>query len=173
MSDTLITVIFLLAVLVLLPIALLLLRDRFDKPSPQQIRDAQNQLAKRLKCPEFEALERHYCCEFPECVKQLYSDMPELLQEEFEVADPDHRLREETLYVAFYQPADLQTVEEMWPGNSNYFAFANDGCGDEYLIDPNESDPAVLLHNHETGEKRIVAQRFTDFMRWNRILPKD
>ena len=38
-----------------------------------------------------------------------------------------------------------------------------------YLIDPKEEDPAVLFHDHETGELSRVCDRFTEFMRWPRL----
>jgi hypothetical protein len=71
--------------------------------------------------------------------------------------------------VAYYQPADAETVRESWPGLEKYFAFANDGCGNEYLIKPGDDDPPVLFHDHETGELTRVSDHFSEFMQWPRL----
>lgn len=75
----------------------------------------------------------------------------------------------ERWYIANYEPADEASVEYSWPGIEKYFAFADDGSGNGYIIDPKETDPPVLFHDHETGEIVRVCDHFTDFMRWPRF----
>jgi hypothetical protein len=45
----------------------------------------------------------------------------------------------------------------------------NEGCGNEYLIDPREDNPPVLFHDHETGELSRLCDRFSEFKDWPRL----
>ena len=67
-------------------------------------------------------------------------------------------------YLAFYEPADAQSLAESWEGCEPYFLFANDGCGNDYMIKPGVSDPEVLFHDHETGEIVQVAPSLSLFL---------
>lgn len=172
MGDNFITVIVLIGIYVGLPIALLVARDRFRRPSREKIEEYSRQFIERLHHPDFSAVEKHFGRPLPSCVRNLYADRAELLREDFETAasldaSPEHRW-----YVAFYQPADDQSAKDTWPGLEKYFAFADDGCGNGYLIDPREEDPAVHFHDHETGNMTRVCDRFSEFMQWPRLEPK-
>ena len=168
MIDVLIFIALTLTVYLALPIAILSVRDWFESPSKQELEDASRQFIERLENPDFAAVEKYFGCPLPDCVRALYADRKELLRSDFEVAagndaDPDDRW-----YIAFYCPADAQTMRDCWPGIEHLFAFADDGGGDGYLIDPTQDDPAVLHHCHETGDVEVVCDRFTEFMKWPR-----
>ncbi len=169
MTDTVMTVVVIIAIFIGVPVALLRVRDWFRRPSKKTIEEDSRRFTERLQHPDFAAVEKHFGHSLPACLQALYADRQELLRGPFEVAavpdaKPDHRW-----HVAFYQPADGQSVREMWPGSENYFAFADDGCGNGYLVDPKDDDPPVLFHDHETGELSRVCDRFTEFMRWPRL----
>jgi hypothetical protein len=169
MSDTVITVVVLIVIFIGLPVGLLLAWDWFKRPSKKKIEEHSRQFTERLQHPDFPAVEKHFGRALPKCVQALYADPEELLRGDLEVAPvpdaaPDHRW-----YVAFYQPADGQSARDTWPGLEKYFAFADDGSGNGYLIDPRNEDPPVLFHDHETGELSRVCERFTEFMRWPRL----
>lgn len=100
----------------------------------------------------------------------LYDNREELLRTNFGVAPLPDAAPEHRWSIAFYCPADHEsTSEETWPGLERYFAFADDGFGNGYLIDPRHADPAVLFHEHDTGELSRVCDRFTEFMTWPRF----
>ncbi len=169
MTDIVIMVVLIVALYIALPVALLLARDWFTKPSKRQIEECSRQFTERVQHPDFAAVHKHFGCPLPPCVQALYADRQEVLRTDFEVVanpdtDPGRRW-----YVAYYQPADAQSARDTWPGLDEYFAFADDGCGNGYLVDPREHDPPVLFHDHETGELSTVCDRFTDFMRWPRL----
>ena len=52
----------------------------------------------------------------------------------------------------------------VWPGTDGYYAFANDGTDDKYLIDPRQSDPDVLYYEHETTKIRPVGATLSQFI---------
>ncbi len=169
MSDKVITVVVIVGIFIGMPVALLLARDWFTRPSKKKIEEYSRQFTERLQHPDFPAVEKHFGRPLPTCVQALYADRQELLRGDFEVAAVRDAAPEHRWYVAFYQPADGQSAKDTWPGLEKYFAFADDGCGNGYLVDPKEEDPAVLFHDHETGELSGVCDRFTEFMRWPRM----
>ena len=57
----------------------------------------------------------------------------------------------------------------VWPGTKGYYAFANDGSGDMYLIDPRAADPDVLYYEHETAKTRPVGATLSRFVAARRI----
>ncbi len=127
------------------------------------------QFTERLRHPDFLAVEEHFGHPLPPCVQALYANDQELLRVDFDVAAESDAASENRWYVAFYQPADGKSARESWPDLEKYFAFANDGCGNEYLIEPQDDDPPVMFHDHETGELSRVSNHFSEFMRWPRL----
>jgi hypothetical protein len=171
-TDNAITVAVIIGIFVALPVALLLARDWFTRPSKKKMEEYSRQFLERLHHPDFAAVEKYFGRPLPACLQALYADRQEVLRGDFEVAAAPDAPPEDPWHVAFYQPADEQSARDAWPGLEKYFAFADDGCGNGYLIDPTDDDPPVLFHDHETGELSRVCERFTEFMRWPRLAMK-
>jgi hypothetical protein len=169
MSENVVTVIVMGGLFVGLPVALLFARDWLARPSRKKLEEYSRQFTQRLQAPDFPALEKHFGCALPQAVRALYADKQEVMRQDFMVAATAVAPEDGRWYVAFYQPADEQNVQDAWPGLEKYFAFADDGSGNGYLIDPKEADPPVLFHDHETGEMSPVSRHFTEFMRWPRL----
>lgn len=150
-------------------IALLLLRDRLIQPAREELAEYSRQFTERLQNPDLPAVEEFFGNPLPPSVQLLYADREELSRHDFEVSAAPDADSARRWYVAFYQPADRESARETWPGLEQYFAFANDGCGNEYLIDPREDNPPVLFHDHETGELSRVCDHFSEFMEWPRL----
>lgn len=150
-------------------IAWLRIRDRLIQPSRDKFAEYSRQFTERLENPDLPAVEELFGHPFPPSVQMLYANRRELLRQDFEVAAAPDADSARRWYLAFYQPADRESARETWPGLVKYFAFANDGCGNEYLIDPREDNPPVLFHDHETGELSRVCDHFSEFMAWPRL----
>ncbi len=160
---------FLIGIFIGLPLVILLIRDRFSQHSNKVVVDNSNRLDQRLLNPDFAALEQHYDHALPAALVAIYKDDQEVIRGDFYVAPSADPSEEHRWYVAFYMPADLSSVKDAWPGTERFFAFADDGCGNGYLIDPTLDDPEVLFHDHETGELTPVASRLSEFMKWPRV----
>ncbi len=173
MTDTIIAIIVIVVVFLGLPVGFLVLRDRLSQPTMEQMEESARQFNERLQTSDFAALEAHFGCPLPDCVRALYANAEELMRRRFEVAPSADLPEEERLFIAFYQPAYAIAAKESWPGIEKYFAFANDGFGNEYIIDPRELDPAILFHDHEDGEIMPICSHFTEFMRWPRFKEKE
>ena len=169
MSTNIIVVVVLLGVYIVLPVALLLARDWLTRPSKKKIEAYSQQFIRRLQHPDFTTVANHFGGPLPACVRALYANREELMRNNFVVVAWAVVPEEERWFVSDYQPADGPSVQDAWPGLEKYFAFADDGTGNGYLIDPKEEDPAVLFHDHETGELLRVCDHFTEFMKWPRL----
>jgi hypothetical protein len=163
------------AVAVALAFGFLWLRDKVFHPRPTsaEVEAANKRFEERLLNPDLTALEAHFRCAMPHALRDLYANRDEILRGDFELVSAGARQESQPWFVAFYQPADVEHVGEAWPGTEEMFEFANDGCGNGYLIDPRVSDPPVKFHDHETGETERVADSLTAFLAMPRRKPED
>jgi hypothetical protein len=169
MGDTIRTVIAIIGVFICLPVFLLLAWKWLTRPSKRKLEEYSREFMHRLQNPDFAAVEKHFGHPLPDCLRALYHNTQELMRDNFEVAASADAPAEKRWFIAFYEPADAQAVQDTWPGLEKYFVFADDGSGNGYVIDPKETDPAVLFHDHETGEISPVCKHFSDFMKWPRL----
>lgn len=158
-----------LAALIGLTFLIILTQHYFATPSKKQLQEYARGFLLRLQNPDFDAIEKHFGCPLPQVVRALYRDKTEIMRSDFFVAREVDSPEEDRWYIGFYQPADAKSLQERWPGTEQYFAFADNGCGDSYLVDPRQPDPPVFFHYHETGEIDPVCDHFTEFMDWPRL----
>ena len=169
MSESIKGVVVVLGILIGLPLAILLIRDRLTRPSRKQMAEASREFLGRLAKPDLKSLEQHFGCSLPQSLIALYGNQTELMRHDFAVAPNAQIPEDERYYISDYQPADAKSATDVWPGWELYFAFADDGCGNGYLIDPREKDPRVYLHDHETGKLNKLCDSLSEFMQWPRF----
>ncbi len=145
------------------------LKDWWFEPSPELVTLDLQQRLHRLQTPDFDAAERRFCHPLPECLLALHANQQELMRSDFFVAPTEDDAENECWEIAYYQPVDEESVRTKSPGMEEYFAFAIDPIGNDYLIDPKEDDPSVLFRDDVTGEVTPVCDRFTEFMKWPRF----
>ena len=154
---------------VLVQLALLLVwvsnKFIFKRRSFEEIEADSKRHLDRLLNPDFAALEKEFGCSFPQELKRLYSDKDELKRENFEVRPPGAK-NSDAHFIAFYKPADIQSVRDGWEDCKGCFSFATDGCGNEYLVDPKQADPEVFFYDHEGGKRTKVADKLSTFLSW-------
>ncbi len=167
MRDTFITVVALVVIFIVLPFLILWIRDKllYRSPSPEEAKAYGRHFQKRISSPDLGAVAKHFDCTLPHALRDLYSNTEELALSDIEVLPPNGN---DPIYICFYNPADAGNLHSPWPGCGKYFAFADDGGGNELLIDPKVIDPPVLWHDHETGEIETVAPSMSEFMKWKR-----
>lgn len=148
-------------------------RFRYPKLTPEERAEHARRYRERLHTPDFEVLEAHFGYTFPSALKALYADTEELNRFDFEVAESPDSPEDERWYIAFYEPADAEALRYRWGGTEQYFAFADDGCGNGYMVDPSLDDPEVLFHDHETDEFTPVCDSLTKFLSWAKIASEE
>ena len=150
---------------------------KLTKGSPKEDKsEATEHFRKRQRNPDFEAFRRHYGCEPASAVKRLFDD-PELFQNDrdmFEIAVPSEAGQEKRWFVAWIEALDDEHLKgSCWPGTEGYYAFANNGAGDRYLIDPKQEDPEVIYYEHETRKKKPVGVTLSQFVSAKRIYDEE
>ena len=168
LTEFMVPVVYLFTVAAL-AIGFLWLMDKlFRRPmSKAEVEEQSRRFRQRLLAPDFPAAEAHFRAVLPDALKRLYADENELLRSdkgEFEVLIVDKNGVTEPWYVAIYVPIDAQSLKETWPGCEAYLAFADDGCGNGYLIKPGTADPPVVFHDHESGEVVEVSPSLSAFL---------
>jgi hypothetical protein len=149
--------------IVVLAVLFLKINDRLfhRSKSKKELEEYSERFKERLQNPDFPALEKHYNCTFPQNVKDLYANKNDIMKGDFEVqvgAPP------QSFYVAYYMPADAEAIRDFMSDTKEYFAFANDGCGNDYLITPRDPTSEILLHDHETDELTHLGVNFAGFL---------
>jgi len=172
MSETVKTFLGIATVFVALPLLVLLLRNWTVRAMKKDIAEASRKFNERLFHPDFAALEAHFKHSIPAGLRALYYNRQELERGDFLVAPSPDAPEDQRWFVAFYEPADEESLRDAWPGIGELFAFANDGCGNEYVVDPRLEDPPVRFYDHETGEFLPVCERVSEFMNWLRLEAK-
>jgi hypothetical protein len=117
---------------------------------------------------DWEGLVKKYDCKVPDSLAALYaSDLVDL--NDVTLAPSLDAPEEKQWYVAFFMPVYAQSLEHTWDGCEKFFAFADDGCGNGYLIDPRIADPPVFFHDHECGTFNYVCDTLSEFITWPQI----
>ncbi len=52
----------------------------------------------------------------------------------------------------------------VWPGTEGFFAFASDGSGNRYVINPREADPNVHFYDHELAQPESLNMSLSQFL---------
>lgn len=137
--------------------------------------DATRRFRARLRAPDFDLFKRRFGCDPPPSLKALLQD-PSLLtgdRDSFHLVIPG-REGDTRWFVAWVEPMDAEHLSGVvWPGTEGHYSFANNGAGDQYLIDPRAADPNVLYYDHEAAKTRPVGATLSQFIAARRIYDDD
>jgi hypothetical protein len=125
---------------------------------------AAERFLKRLESPDLAGLERHLGHPLPASLRALYADRDLVMSDDIVISVPNPLQGSKDSYIAWFEPADAETLAIIWPGCEGLFPFADNGAGDRFLVDPKDSDPEVLYYLHETGEKRSLGVPLSAFI---------
>ena len=145
--------------------ALLIWWERRGAARAQADRDEQvRAFAERQARPDLAGLEQHLGGPLPQAFMTLHRD-PDLAASENLLLDlPAPSGEEPGLFVAWFEPADSQSLEDVWPGCEGLFPLADDGTGNQYLVDLGQADPEVVLLYHEADERTALGCRLSQFV---------
>ena len=129
---------------------------------------------KRIESPDFAGLERRLGHPLSASLSALYADRDLVMSRDIVIAVPNPLERSKDSYIAWFEPADAEALDNPMQGCEGLFAFADNGAGDQFLVDPKHPDPEVLYYLHETGEKASLGVRLSAFIAAPRgLLPDD
>jgi len=154
-KETLESVAAIFVIFIALPILILWLNDKFfnHSLSKKELDEYSKRFKERLSKPDIVGVEKHFDCVLPDVVRRLYGDKEKLDHGDFEIANPRKGEDEpESWHVAFFTPLDQQQIKDAWPDCKGYLTFADDGCGNSYVINPRLPDAQVQFYDHEDGQ---------------------
>lgn len=149
---------------------------QFHEGSSGRNKAAEALFRQRQRNPDFEAFRRHLSCEPPQSLKSLFAE-PEFFANDkdmFEIEVPSSSGQSKRWFIAWIEALDEEHLKSgNWPGTEGFYAFANNGAGDQYLIDPKRVDPEVFYYEHETGKKKPVGVSLSQFVSAKRIYDEE
>ena len=122
------------------------------------------EFSRRLRSPDLSAVEKHLGHTLPRSLHALYQDQALLQSDDVLIGVPNPIEGASECYVAWFEPGDIKTFDSPWPGCQGLFPIANNGAGDQFLVDPREVDPEVIYHLHESGKKAGIGVTLSAFL---------
>jgi len=159
-----IAVIFALGVVPLL--GLWRLRATWNKKNAARPAVAGNQYDQGLRHPDYAAFATHFGCEPPPGLRQLYEGADSNLEGDFELKLPAFP---KPFFVAYFLGVAEENMSLVGPGSEGFFAFASDGSGNRYLVNPGEADPSVYFYDHEKQKSEPLKLPLSQFLAAKRI----
>lgn len=94
----------------------------------------------------------------------MYQDRELINAHDVLIGIPNPLEKSKECYIAWFEPADLENLLAPRPGCEGLFPIANNGAGDQFLIDLRQADPEVIYYLHETGERKEIGARLSAFL---------
>ena len=148
---------FILAVAVLVVVMPLLCLACLRRARRVREQGQKERFEQRRLQPDYAAFTSHYGCEPPLSLRQLYEERENVLDGDFEIRLPSSR---RPWAVAWFEPME----DDTWADIEGFYAFANDGCGNLYIVSVQGDDPDVFLLDHETGKREALGVRLSQFL---------
>lgn len=101
--------------------------------------------------PQFETIKSIYGKPISNSLRALYENKIEL-QKSLINKVIEGKPFNEWIHIDFYCPLDKKHIDGQWVQDGIHFAFAGDGSGSEYVVDPTDDQGIIFFFVHETGE---------------------
>ncbi len=179
MKDTIFTLLFLVALFVVLPLSILLLRDKIlrssKKRTPEQILARAHAYHKRLVNPQQALVEAEMGAFLPQRLIAMYADRELVLSENHNVCPPGKDPKKSSEWIDSFLPLDSEGQKYACDlellANAKGFFFARDGCGNFYWVpvsDTRQPDAPVFFACHDPWGNEKVAESLDQFLSWPR-----
>jgi hypothetical protein len=182
--ETFATIASLILMMLGIPIALLMVRDRIEgsrsnarweqmlREHPEEVPGTPEYLA-RLDRPQFEQLESRLGCRLPDSYRALYCEKKLSHESNIALFPPDSEDVSDCWEIQEFLPAD-EGAFEYWGEylGSKSLPFAADGAGDVYFITLDAgtiADAPVWKFFHDGGDKIDVVGSLAEFLTWRRV----
>lgn len=176
MIDSILTILLLVLIVIVLPVGLLLVRDRVRnvrrRRTPEQIRAEALRYRERLLHPDQRGVETQIGGLLPERLIRTYNDHQTILSKNIEIRSP--RLGPDSGYrIEMFLPLDSESQRHTWDvaeaGWGNGFCFAADGAGNFYWVPVHparQQDTPVFFACHDPWGNEKIAESLDEFLSW-------
>jgi hypothetical protein len=133
----------------------------------QKADEARRQAAEQFKAellhPQFGVIEEVYGKSISKTLRALYEDKSELLKS-YAVKVIDGEPEDHWIFISCYWPLNRAQVDGQWRQDGKHFAFAGDGSGSEWVVDPTDDEAEIFYFEHESAELKPTGVRMHQFM---------
>lgn len=122
------------------------------------------QFKRRLHSPDLDGLEQQPGHPLPASFGALYQNRDLIQTNDLLIAVPNPLEGADECYIAWFRPANVESLREVWPGCEGLFPIADNGAGDRFLVNLCEPDPEVVYYLHDRGERRGLGVALSTFL---------
>lgn len=174
MKDAILTILWILGLFLLLPVCILLLRDRIlrssRKRTAEEIQAQSQAYRERLLHPQQAEVESELGL-LPERLIRIYSDAQLILSEEFAIYPQGKDPQKFRNWIDNFLPLDVEgqkyTCDLELLAKAKGFCFATDGCGNFYWVpvsDTRQPDSPVFFACHDPWGNERIADSLEEFL---------
>ncbi len=139
-------------------------QSRLQKERRATAAAAAERFKTRLMNPDFAALEKHFRTSLPASFRAMYQHLELINSDDLLIGVPNPVEKSDECYVAWFIPADVESTRSSWPGCEGLFPFADNGAGDQFLVDLRQSDPEVIYYTHENAKSKSLGVSLSTFL---------
>jgi len=180
MKDAILAILLLLALFVVLPVSILMFRDKIRawkrRETPEQRADRITEWRQRKLHPKSEEVEKLCGALLPEKLLEMYADTELILKTDLDVCVPGKNSNEVALCIWEFEPLDAQALKGRWDLSEfgKGWCFAGDGMGNFFWVpvsDQRLKDGPVYFICHDPWGNEKVADSLDEFLNWLRPRP--
>jgi hypothetical protein len=184
MKDTILTLLFIFGLFLLVPVCILLLRDRIFRSSrkrtAEQVQAQLKGYCERLLHPQQAQVEAEAGLLLPQRLITMYADKELVLKEQFDICPSGKDPKKSSVWIEDFLPLDCEgqqhTCDLELLANAKGFCFARDGCGNFYWVPVSHSrqpDAPVFFACHDPWGNEKVVDSLEEFLSWPRFPQKE
>jgi len=102
-----------------------------------------------LVSPDFDVIEELYCKPISASLRELYKNKEELQKSCISKVIKDQP-EDQWIFICYYNPLNRKRIDEQWLKDGIHLAFAGDGSGSEYVVDPTDDQGVISFFDHES-----------------------
>jgi hypothetical protein len=141
------------------------LKARADRKRQQELAHEQARVAyeESLLSPDFGDIASVFGSPISFSLKALYEDETELRKSYVTKVLPG-RSEDLWLFISCYNPLNKSQIKGQWLQDGIHFAFAGDGSGSEYVVDPTDDHAEIKFLEHEAGELKSTGVLMSEYL---------
>jgi len=151
-------------VLATISAAIMWAQSRVEKERRAKGAAAEERFKKQLMNPDFAALEEHFHTPLPASFRAMYQDLELINSDDVLIGVPNPVEGNRECYVSWFNPAHVESAQFPRPGCEGLFPFADNGSGDQFLVDLRQAEPEVIYHTHENGKSKGLGVGLAAFL---------
>jgi hypothetical protein len=133
------------------------------KAAEETRKQEQEQFYAELISPQYDVIQEVYGKPISPSLRALYANATEIRRSYVEKII-EGRPEDQWIFISCYWPLNMKHVKEQLQQDGIHFAFAGDGSGGQWVVDPTDDHGIISYHEHETGELKSTGVPMVEFL---------